>query len=88
MKKVAIASDHAGFHLKSAIIDQFKETYDWVDLGTNSTESVDYPDFGHKVVVNQLADSRSNKIKCYRYSHALRLSLREHQLTVNIHVLT
>tara|TARA_B100001989_G_scaffold248984_1_gene223460 strand:- start:3370 stop:3798 length:429 start_codon:yes stop_codon:yes gene_type:complete len=49
MKKVAIASDHAGFHLKSAIIDQFKETYDWVDLGTNSTESVDYPDFGKKL---------------------------------------
>jgi len=49
MKKVAIASDHAGYNLKTAILEQFKGSYDWIDLGTNSTESVDYPDFGKKL---------------------------------------
>lgn len=42
--KVAIASDHAGFELKEEIKKHFN--YDWLDLGTNSTDSVDYPDFG------------------------------------------
>lgn len=43
--KLAIASDHAGFHLKEAIKTHFPEI-EWVDLGTNSEDSVDYPDFG------------------------------------------
>jgi len=48
--KIAIASDHGGFELKEKLISYFKEkniTPD--DLGTNSTASVDYPDFGHKM---------------------------------------
>ncbi|MDH5722814.1 MAG: ribose 5-phosphate isomerase B [Alphaproteobacteria bacterium] len=49
MKKIAIASDHAGYNLKSAILEQFRDRYDWLDLGTNSTDSVDYPDFGKKL---------------------------------------
>jgi len=48
--KIAIASDHAGFEMKSALIDTFKDLpVEWVDLGTNSTDSVDYPDFGKKM---------------------------------------
>lgn len=48
--KIAIASDHAGFEMKSALIDIFKDLpVEWVDLGTNSPESVDYPDFGAKM---------------------------------------
>lgn len=45
MTKLAIASDHAGFTLKQAIKDQFSDI-EWLDLGTDSDESVDYPDFG------------------------------------------
>ncbi len=45
MKKIAIASDHAGFELKEDIKSLLKN-YEILDLGTNSTESVDYPDFG------------------------------------------
>jgi ribose 5-phosphate isomerase B len=43
--KVAIASDHAGFELKGQLIESLPEI-DWVDLGTNSLDSVNYPDFG------------------------------------------
>lgn len=48
--KIAIASDHAGFEMKSALIDTFKDLpVEWVDLGTNSADSVDYPDYGKKM---------------------------------------
>lgn len=45
--KVIIASDHAGFELKEKIINQFKVDFEWVNNGTFSSESVDYPDFAH-----------------------------------------
>ena len=46
--KIAIAADHGGYSLKEMIIG-FLSNYEGVevlDLGTNSTESVDYPQFG------------------------------------------
>lgn len=47
-RKIAIASDHAGFELKSILKAVLVEGgYDVLDLGTASTESVDYPDFGY-----------------------------------------
>jgi len=46
--KIAIASDHAGFAMKTAIKDAFPDL-DWLDLGTNSESSVDYPDYGTKL---------------------------------------
>ena len=53
-KKLYIASDHAGFALKSKLCDRFKSL---VDLGTNSEESVDYPDFAHKLTNEVLKDA-------------------------------
>ncbi len=45
---IAIASDHAGFHLKLDIIKYLEELgYASKDFGTNSSQSVNYPDFGH-----------------------------------------
>ena len=45
---VALASDHAGFELKKHLQPFLRELgYEVHDLGTDSTESVDYPDFGH-----------------------------------------
>ena len=50
--KIAIGSDHAGFELKEHL-RTFVESlgHQVVDVGTNSTESVDYPDFAEKVAV-------------------------------------
>lgn len=49
-RKVAIASDHAGFPLKEYLKKNFKaQSVEWVDLGTHSTDSVDYPDYGTKI---------------------------------------
>lgn len=45
--KIAIASDHAGFELKEKIKKALTE-YDFIDFGTDSTASMDYPDTGLK----------------------------------------
>jgi len=45
---IPIASDHAGFELKQFIISEFPD-FQWEDAGCYSLESVDYPDFAHKV---------------------------------------
>lgn len=49
MKRVlAIASDHAGYQMKLYIMKYLEEKgYDVTDLGTDSTDAVNYPDFGH-----------------------------------------
>lgn len=48
--KIAIGSDHAGFDVKEKIKKQLAEmNLEVADLGTASTDSVDYPDFGAKV---------------------------------------
>jgi RpiB/LacA/LacB family sugar-phosphate isomerase len=43
--KIAVGSDHAGFPLKLELAEQLRqEGHDVVDVGTHSTEPVDYPD--------------------------------------------
>ncbi|MHB9879596.1 ribose 5-phosphate isomerase B [Pacificimonas sp. ICDLI1SI03] len=60
IRTIAIASDHAGFALKSKISSWLTEMgYAISDLGTDGTDSVDYPDFGRavgKAVAEGLAD--------------------------------
>ena len=47
--KVAVASDHAGYPLKQDVIDKLSSLgHTPIDLGTDSTRSVDYPDFAEK----------------------------------------
>jgi ribose 5-phosphate isomerase B len=53
LKKIFIASDHAGFNLKLKIIKNFSKKFNLSDLGTySSNKSVNYPDFAHKVCKN------------------------------------
>lgn len=48
LKKIAITSDHAGYYLKVKLLGYLiREKFNVKDLGTNSEEPVDYPDFGH-----------------------------------------
>ena len=47
--KIGFASDHRGYNLKKELMDQLKSMYEVVDFGTDSTESVDYPDFAFKL---------------------------------------
>jgi len=49
LKKIYIASDHAGFKLKSSILSKFSKNKKIIDLGPNSNISVDYPDYAKKL---------------------------------------
>jgi ribose 5-phosphate isomerase B len=58
--KIALGSDHAGFELKDKLKQHLEDNGVAVeDMGTNSTASVDYPDYAQKVgeeVVSHQAD--------------------------------
>ena len=49
MKKIFIASDHAGYNLKSSVVSKFSKLQKIIDLGPNSNNSVDYPDYAKKL---------------------------------------
>jgi ribose 5-phosphate isomerase B len=50
LKKIFISSDHAGFRLKETIKTYLsKKKLSYQDLGPYNDDSVDYPDFAHKV---------------------------------------
>ena len=49
MKKIFIASDHAGYNLKNSVISKFSKLQKIIDLGPVSRNSVDYPDFAKKL---------------------------------------
>ena len=49
-KVVAVGADHGGFELKEALKSELSTLgFDINDVGTNSKEAVDYPDFAHAV---------------------------------------
>ena len=57
ISKIGLASDHAGFDMKQKVKKHLESAgYQVKDFGTNSAESVDYPDFAHP-----LAESVENK---------------------------
>jgi ribose 5-phosphate isomerase B len=49
-ESIPIGADHAGFQLKERLVKELALLgYEPIDVGTNSDESVDYPDFAHRV---------------------------------------
>jgi RpiB/LacA/LacB family sugar-phosphate isomerase len=58
--RVVLGSDHAGFEMKQKIIDHVKGMgHEVLDVGTNSAEPVDYPDYAEALcmaVLNHEAD--------------------------------
>ena len=61
--RVAIGADHAGFEFKALIIDRLvKDGHEVTDLGTHSTEPVDYPDYARAVAEAILSGSAERGI--------------------------
>ena len=74
MEKIAVGCDHAGYALKSELVGYLEELgYETLDLGTNSHDRVDYPDYGAAVrSSNNRGQSRFRRIglwKWYRYRY-------------------
>ena len=59
MIKILIASDHAGFQLKEDLKKYFKNDYEFYDFGTDSIDSVDYPDFAHNLS-QKISDNKNS----------------------------
>ncbi|MDX1950043.1 MAG: ribose 5-phosphate isomerase B [Rickettsiales bacterium] len=58
--KISIASDHAGFELKEFLKSELaSKNYEVFDLGTDSKNSVDYPDFAEKLALH-IKDKKSD----------------------------
>jgi len=59
--KVAVASDHAGFPLKDRVIQELSKLgHETIDLGTCSTDPVDYPDYS-RAVAEAVLDGRADR---------------------------
>jgi len=60
LKTIFIASDHAGFNLKKAILKKYSKKLKIMDMGTNnSKKSVNYPDYAHKLCL-KVSKKKSN----------------------------
>jgi ribose 5-phosphate isomerase B len=58
---IAVASDHAGFDLKEILKRDLQAAgHEVLDLGTNSTQSVDYPDFG-RALAEAIASGKAGR---------------------------
>lgn len=63
-EKLVIASDHAGVKLKAFLIQNCTEI-EFIDLGPNSTDSVDYPDYAEKACkAIQAGDAKRGVLIC------------------------
>ena len=61
MNKIAIGCDHAAFQEKENIRKYLiTKGYEVIDVGTNSNQSVNYPEFGHKVA-HMVTENAVNK---------------------------
>ena len=59
-RRIAIASDHAAFVMKSELAEWLRAAgHEVLDLGTNGPESVDYPDYGF-ALGQAIADGRAD----------------------------
>ena len=60
-KKIIIGSDHAGFEMKHSIISNLSDI-EFEDIGTDSDESVDYPDYAASLAQVMLKDASARSI--------------------------
>ena len=81
MKKIIpIGADHAGFQLKSVLINYLKEKgYEVNDCGCYSEESIDYPDFGHAVATIVESDSELLGILICGSGNGINMTANKHQ---------
>jgi ribose 5-phosphate isomerase B len=80
MVKLALASDHAGFDLKSQIILFLKDQgYETIDFGCFTNESCDYPDYAHPLAFAVERDPMMVGIVCCGSGNGINMTVNKHQ---------
>jgi len=78
--KIGIACDHAGFEYKEKLVSYLKEKgYTVTDYGCYSTESVDYPDFAHKLAQSIKNNENDLCIQFCGSGNGINMSANKHQ---------
>ncbi len=76
---IVIASDHAGYNMKKSITAHFSKDINFTDVGTNSLQSVDYPDYAH-LAVKAFNEQKADKIILICGSgNGIQMSANKHQ---------
>lgn len=77
---IAIGCDHAGYPYKAAIIDAISDMdIDVLDVGTDSPDSVDYPDFVHPVADAIEADKADLGVLICGSGNGVAITANKHQ---------
>lgn len=79
MKKIAIAADHAGFEYKEFLKKELSEEFEIQDFGTQSIDSVDYPDFVHPAATSVENGENEFGILICGSGQGVQLSANKHQ---------
>jgi len=78
--KIGFAADHAGYQLKLFLIETLKNKgFEIVDFGTNSNESVDYPDFAHPLALALENNEIDYGIAICGTGNGITITLNKHQ---------
>ena len=77
-KKIYIGSDHAGVDLKELVKQHFSDRFEFVDAGTFTHDSVDYPDFAHQVAENVLHDEQGGGILICGTGNGMAITANKH----------
>ncbi len=79
MEKIGICSDHAGVEYKAALIEHLKNKgYEVVNFGTDSTESMDYPDVAHPLAEAVLSGKVDLGIALCGTGNGMAITLNKH----------
>ena len=80
MTKIGLASDHAGFELKQ-FVKQYLDAkgISYVDYGTDSEQSCDYPDFAHALANAMARNEVQRGIAICGSGEGISMALNKHQ---------
>ena len=78
--KISIGNDHAGPECKKAIVEMLKANgYEVTNYGTDSADSVDYPDFAHPVALDVESKTADFGIIICGSGNGIAMSANKHQ---------
>ena len=78
--KISIGNDHAGPEYKKAIVDFLKQKgHEIVNHGTDTFDSVDYPDFGHPVAIDVTTGKADFGVVICGSGNGINMTVNKHQ---------